>query len=99
MCERLIGVFAGRPLMFTTKLAVAAVMLPDESRVTSIVIVEFPPPPASVPVIGGTSLFALSNAENTNLFCGVGLDGLSSPQPAAASTASAIVMAAAYFIG
>src|SRR5437762_7328315 len=80
MCERMIGVFGGRPLMFTTNVAVPAVMLPELSRVTSNVIVELPWAPASAFEIGGTSLDDRRSAEKINRFAWL---GAVLPQPAA----------------
>src|SRR6266545_2004597 len=69
MCAIRMGVPGGKPLRFTTNVTFAAVMLPDESRVTSNVIVELPVPVASAPVIGGFSFEVFRRAENVGFGC------------------------------
>jgi hypothetical protein len=75
MCARLIGVPAGKPVRFTTNVAVAAVTLFAESRVTTIVTVALPLPEASAPVMTGTSFAGESAAVNVGLV-GVEVVGL-----------------------
>src|SRR5260221_5746 len=81
MCAILIGVPAGKLLRFTTNVAVAAVMLFAESRVTSNVIVALPVPADSELVIGGTSLDVRRAAVNVGLARGDG-EAVALPQPA-----------------
>src|SRR4030095_5551055 len=90
MCAPVNVVPAGKPWKLPTKFAVAAVMLFDESRVTTNAIVIFPEPPDSAFVIGGTSLAGRRSAVNVGLV-GVVVDGAVDDleQPAArASTAA-----------
>src|SRR5262245_18269126 len=61
------GVAAGNPMRFTTNVAVAEVMFPDESFVAFSVMVAMPPPAASVPVTAGTSSDGRSAAVNVCL--------------------------------
>src|SRR5215468_5604499 len=60
----LIGVEAGYPLRFTTKVAVADVTAPDESFETFNVMVAVPLPADSAPVTAGTSSDGRSAAVN-----------------------------------
>jgi len=70
----LIGVFAGIPLMLTTKVAVAAVTLPAASLVAFIVIDALPDRTDSAFVIGGISFAGDICAVNVGLV-GVVEDG------------------------
>src|SRR5438445_333019 len=83
MCAMLTVEPAGRLLMFTTKVAVAAVMLFAASRVTTKVIVASPLATDSAFVIGGTSLAGDSVAVNVGLVGVVGVGELLLLQPAA----------------
>src|SRR3954467_8559264 len=80
MCAALIDVPAGNPVMLTTNVMVAAVTLPAESFVVTIVTVAVPLPLASAPETAGTSLAGDSVATNVGLVGVVGaVDEL--PQP------------------
>src|SRR5262245_66090651 len=68
MWAMLITLVDGNPLMVTSNVAVAAVMLPDPSRVRLNVIVELPRALASAPAVGGTSLLASRFAVNIATF-------------------------------
>src|SRR6185503_852765 len=81
MCERLIGVPAGRLEMGTVKSAVAAVICPPTTVVLNV-IDEVPVPPASAPTIAGFSLFPDNVAVNFGCVA-EGAVGVSSPHPAA----------------
>src|SRR4051794_36958125 len=74
----LIGVPAGKPVRLTTKVAVAAVMLPAASLVVTNVIVDVPLPLASAPVMAGTSFAGDSVATNVGL---VGVVGAVEDEP------------------
>src|SRR5262245_8250883 len=74
MCAPVSVVPAGKPWKLPTKLAVAAVMLLAESRVTTNVIVMLPDPPDSALVTGGTSLTGRVSAVNVGLV-GVDVEG------------------------
>src|SRR5436309_12970009 len=89
MCAILIGVPGGKPLRFTTNVAVTAVMLPAESRVRSKVIVELPAPVDSAPLIGGFSFDAFRSAVNVGFGCDDADDGDESLLHADATNASA----------
>src|SRR6266404_343804 len=91
MCAIRMGVPGGKPLRLTTNVTCAAVMLPDESRVTSNVIVELPVPVASAPVIGGFSFDVFRRAENVGFGCEDGDEAVSLVQ-ADATHASAIAV-------
>ena len=79
----LIGVPAGKPLRFTTKVAVAAVTLPALSFVVTIVTVAVPVPVASRRRSAGTSFAGDSVAVNVGLVGVVGDVDDELPQPAA----------------
>src|SRR3954470_22249172 len=81
MCAALIGVPAGKFDMFTTNVAVAAVMLPAASLVVTIVTVAVPEPLASGPVIAGLSLAGDRVAVNVGLVGVVGAVDDELPQP------------------
>src|SRR5690349_17173942 len=89
MWVRIIGVPAGKPFKLYTKSTVAAVIVPELSRVRWNVMVAFPFAFWSALVIGGVSFAALSAAVNTTVLGCVldGDDGLLLPH-AAASTAT-----------
>src|SRR5436190_22969135 len=67
MCAAVSVVPAGKPENVPLKLAVAAVMLFEESRVTTNVIVMVPEPVDSVLVIAGTSFAGRKSAVNVGL--------------------------------
>src|SRR5437588_8160957 len=67
MWATLIAVPAGKPLRFTTNVAVAAVICPAEFVVVSNVTVTLPEPAASAPTTGGTSFVGDSAAVNVGL--------------------------------
>src|SRR4051794_3820265 len=77
----LIDVPAGNPVMLTTNVMVAAVTLPAESFVVTIVTVAVPLPLASAPVTAGTSLAGDSVATNVGLVGVVGAVEDELPQP------------------
>src|SRR5436190_3769725 len=81
MCAMLIGVPAGKPDRFTTKVAVAAVTLPAPSFVVTIVTVAVPEPAASAPTIAGTSLAGSRFAVKVGFVGVVGAAGDELPQP------------------
>src|SRR3954468_4550061 len=87
MCVARTVVPAGNPLRLYTNVPVAAVMVPEASRVRFKVKVPVPRPFASALVMGGTSFAALSAALNTIVFGCVfdGDDGLLLPHPAAST--------------
>src|SRR5262249_24430612 len=97
MCAMLIDEPAGKPVRFTTKVAVAAVMLFAASLVVTNVIVAVPLTVDSAFVIGGTSLAGDNAAGNVGLVGVVGVGELLLPQ-AAASRASTIAMGGRRFI-
>src|SRR5437773_3850687 len=68
MCAMLITLVDGNPLMVTSNVALAAVTLPDPSRVRLNVIVAAPRASASAPAVGGTSLLASRFAVNCATF-------------------------------
>src|SRR5438105_13081465 len=74
MCAMLMGVPAGKPDRFTTKVAVPAVMFPAASFVTSNVTVASPRHDDSAFVIAGTSFDGSSVAVKVGLL-GVVVDG------------------------
>src|SRR6266487_1565536 len=96
MCAALTGVFAGKPLRFTTKVADAAVTLPAASFVKSNVIVTLPLPLDSAFVTGGTSFAGLRSAVKVG-FTADAVVGDDELQPAA-NSATAIASAGQYLI-
>src|ERR1043165_4794536 len=93
MCAMLIGVPAGKPCRFTTKLAVPPVTLLFASRVRSNVIVAAPLPVFSALLIGGFSFAGRRSAVNVGL---VGVEGPAGEllllQPTAASASAMVTM-------
>jgi hypothetical protein len=99
MWEIVMVVVDGKPCRLHWKLAVAAVIVPAASFVRLNVIVTVPLPVASAPVIGGTSWFEKIAIEKiTGRFDGCGV-GLSSPQAAPPTMATAINSNEIRFIG
>src|SRR6185295_11130801 len=78
MWAALIGVPAGKPERFTTKVPVAAVTLPAVSLVVTMVIVAVPLPAASAPTMAGFSLAGDSVAVKVGF---VGPDGVVEDEP------------------
>src|SRR5438067_1965264 len=87
MCAMLIGVPAGNPCMFITKVTDAAVMLPAASLVVLNVIVALPLPLASAPLMGGFSFAGESAAVKVGCV-GDGEDGELLPHAAAKNEAA-----------
>src|SRR5262245_30096063 len=85
MCAMLIGVPAGKPVKFTTKVAVPPVMLLFASRVTSNVIVAVPLPEPSESVTGGFSFAGRMSAVNVGFVGEAAVGELLLLQPATAN--------------
>jgi hypothetical protein len=80
----MIWLFAGKFWRLNTKVALAAVMVPAESRVRSRVKVPVPLPDESALVIGGTSFAGFSAAVKV-IFVGSVVDGVDGLLPHAAT--------------